>query len=429
MEHLFSLFYQTSGVCTDTRNISADSFFIGLKGDNFDGSLFAEKAIALGAKFAVVQDQTQVDNQKIFYVENTLYFLQQLANHHRLKFNIPIIGITGSNGKTTTKELMASVLTQSFVVHFTKGNLNNHIGVPLTLLQLDNSFDMAIIEMGASKPGDIKELVEIAEPTHGVITNIGLAHLEGFGGPEGVLKTKCELYDFLAKIGGTIFVNTGEDKLIAAIPDNVEVIFYGEKDSAFVYGSCISLNPHLSINWKQQKNEDYSVDTHLIGAYNLSNILTAICVGIYFDMSPTAVNKGVSSYIPTNNRSQIQKTMNNTLILDAYNANPTSVKAAIANMVVMNAKNKLLILGDMLELGDLSESAHEEIVNIVNDEGLSVIFVGQNFMSLAKKFERNMFFETTEAAKAFLEIGKPKDNFILLKGSRAIGLEQLVDSL
>lgn len=307
MEHLFSLFYQTSGVCTDTRNIQPNSLFIGLKGANFDGSLFAKEAISQGAKFAIVSDRASADHQQIFYVDDTLRFLQLLAQHHRRKFNIPIIAITGTNGKTTTKELMASVLSQQFEVHFTKGNLNNHIGVPLTLLALNNSFDMAIIEMGANKPGDIQELVEIAEPTHGLITNIGLAHLEGFGSLEGVLKTKCELYDFLSKIGGTIFINDAEHKLVGSLPNNVETIFYGSNEASFVSGKYESLNPYLAISWSQQDSVKHSVTSNLVGAYNTSNLLAAICFGVYFEIPVELVNKGISDYVPTNNRSQIQK--------------------------------------------------------------------------------------------------------------------------
>lgn len=429
MENLFSLFYQTSGVCTDTRNIFPNSLFIGLKGGNFDGSLFAKEAIKNGAKFAIVEDKSSADHQQIFYVPDTLRFLQLLALHHRRKFNIPIIAITGTNGKTTTKELMASVLSQKFDVHYTQGNLNNHIGVPLTLLQLNNSFDMAIIEMGANKPGDIEELVEITEPTHGIITNIGLAHLEGFGSPEGVLKTKCELYDFLSKIGGTVFVNDNESKLLNALPNNVEVIYYGSNEASFLFGEYESLNPYLTIGWKHPNDGYHSVTSNLVGAYNTANLLAAICIGVYFEIPADLINKGVSDYVPTNNRSQVKKTANNTLILDAYNANPTSVQAAIDNMIVLEADNKLLILGDMLELGSNAEIFHEEILNKVNEHSLSALFVGHIYASLKSKFKKNMIFSTVEEVKEFLAIAKPKNNFILLKGSRGIGLERLLDVL
>lgn len=424
MENYFDLFYQCSGVSTDTRTISENVLYISLKGGNFNGNKFAKEAIEKGAKFAIVDEVSFADNQTIFYVEDSLIFLQQLAHHHRLKFDIPIIGITGSNGKTTSKELIANVLSQDFQVLFTQGNLNNHIGVPLTLLQLNHTHDLAIVEMGANKLKDIEELTAIADPTHGIITNIGLAHIEGFGSPEGVKKTKKELYDHIEKNKGVLFYNSDDETLSAIVP-NVECYTYGTKEDASIQGKLEKLNPFVHLSWKTTNYQSPILITQTIGAYNFYNMLAAIRIGLYFGMQYESINKGITSYVSNNNRSQVLETPNNTVILDAYNANPTSVKAALESFNQMEYANKLVILGDMLELGTLSEEAHKKVINQVKNYGYEAIFVGENYTNLASEFSNFMFFKTTEEAESFLSLAHPKNNLVLLKGSRSIGLERL----
>ena len=347
----FELFYETSGICTDTRNIQKDCLFICLKGGNFNGNEFAEKAIEAGAKYVIADEKLFQNNDRIFLVDNSLEYLQKLANFHRKKFNFPIIGITGSNGKTTSKELIATVLSKKFNVHFTHGNLNNHIGVPLTLLQLSHSHQIAVIEMGANKFHDIQELCAIAEPTHGIITNIGMAHLEGFKSFEGVLKTKLELYDSISHSDGCIFVNNDDPILTENLPKNVEIETYGSDNMATITGNLLSLSPFVEMNWKKSDFESDRIQTQMIGKYNFYNFLAAICIGNYFGVESSQISNAITEYSPTNNRSQIQKTSKNTLILDAYNANPTSMKSALESFALVEHTDKFVILGDMFELG------------------------------------------------------------------------------
>ena len=429
MKKLFELFYSCSEVNTDSRAISPNSFYIALKGERFNGNKFAKDAIEKGAKYAIVDEKDYADNTTIFYVEDGLVFLQQLANYHRSKFSIPIIGITGSNGKTTTKELIANVLYQKYNILFTKGNLNNHIGVPLTLLNLKNTHDIAIIEMGASKPGDIKELTDIAEPTHGIITNIGKAHIEGFGSPEGVLKTKKELYDAIKQIGGTLFMNEDDSLLMDHVPTEIEYFSYGKSEKAYVVGELVKLAPNVHFIYKSKDYQSPILKTSIIGTYNFYNILSAICIGTYFEVPFEMINKGITSYAPKNNRSQVEKTKSNTLILDAYNANPTSVASALESFALMEHDEKLFILGDMLELGEISEEEHQLIIELTHKLKLNGVFVGPLFKKHEKEYENTMFFENKEAAASFLSVAQPKSNLILLKGSRGIGLEALVEVL
>ena len=428
MQKLLDLFYLTTGVCTDTRNISKGSLYIALKGANFNGNEFAQEALDKGAMYAIVDEKEYVNNSTIFWVKDALSFLQRLANHHRNKYKIPVIGITGSNGKTTTKELVASVLSQKYTILCTKGNLNNHIGVPLTLLQLNNSHDLAIIEMGANKPYDIQELVDIAEPTHGLITNIGAAHLEGFGNKEGVIKTKRELYDFIEEIGGTIFYNLDDELLTSIIPSETEHITYGTGPSSSVSGAIVDIKPEIVFeyvtNWEDKVHR---ISSKIIGKYNFYNMLAAVCIGDYFELSSNEIKEGIESYSPENNRSQVKQTDRNTLILDAYNANPTSVQSALDSFSMMNHDNKFFILGDMLELGDETIPAHLEIIKQTKDLDLKGVFVGKIYAEIAQSDSSIRAFSSKEEAKEFLAIAQPKGNMILLKGSRGIGLETLVD--
>lgn len=426
MEKLFNLFYQCNGVSTDTRTITENVLYIALKGANFNGNKFAEEAILKGAKYAIVDEEEFANNETIYHVPDSLVFLQQLALHHRTQFDIPVIGITGSNGKTTSKELIANVLTQEFQVLFTQGNLNNHIGVPLTLLQLNTSHDIAIVEMGANKPGDILELASIADPTHGIITNIGLAHIEGFGSPEGVQKTKKELYDYIAKNEGVLFYNA-DDSVLSSIVPKVETYTYGTTRAASICGKLEQLTPEVQLTWSTKDHHSPSLVTQIIGEYNFYNMLAAISIGVYFGMPYESINKGIIEYLPTNNRSQVIHTENNTVILDAYNANPTSVKAALESFFKITHDNKLVILGDMLELGDISSAAHKEIIELVKKHQIEAVFVGKNYLELKDQYSNYMFFETTEDAKSFLSLAHPSKNMVLLKGSRSIGLEKLAE--
>ncbi|RYM32858.1 UDP-N-acetylmuramoyl-tripeptide--D-alanyl-D-alanine ligase [Brumimicrobium glaciale] len=428
MEELFQLFYACSEVSTDTRKISENALFIALKGDNFDGNKYAKAAIEKGAKYAIVDDKTVADEKTTFYVKDSLIFLQKLASYHRNSFDIPVIAITGTNGKTTTKELVAAVLIKKYNVLFTKGNLNNHIGVPLTLLQLNKEHDMAIIEMGASKLGDIKELTDIAHPTHGIITNIGHAHIEGFGSPENIIKTKTELYKAIQENKGQLFYNADDDVLKNKLPHSCPTSTYGTTEEADVSGEIIDLSPMLSFKWKSKDYSSPSVNTQIIGKYNFYNMLAAICIGSHFEVDGNEINSALVEYKPSNNRSQLEKTSYNTVILDAYNANPTSVKSALENFAEISSENKMFVLGDMLELGENTNQYHLEAIQLSKGLKLQGMFVGSIFSGLAKENDI-LAFESTTKAMEFLSTALPKDNLILLKGSRGIGLEKLIEIL
>lgn len=429
MEKYYHLFDHCSYVSTDSRNIPEACLYIALKGERFNGNQFAAEAIEKGANYAIVDEQEYADGDKIFYVQDGLVFLQQLAYHHRMKFDIPVIGITGSNGKTTTKELIASVLEEKFSVLYTRGNLNNHIGVPLTLLQLGKQHDIAIIEMGASKPHDIAELTAIAHPTHGLLTNIGNAHLEGFGGREGVIKTKKELYDTIEEENGTLFLNSDDEVLTAIIPQHVEIVTYGQNNEAQVQGRLLEFIPEVFFKWRLSANSWREVKTQIIGKYNFYNMMAAVAVGTYFNVNPEQIDSAIATYSPQNNRSQIQKTEHNTLVLDAYNANPTSVQSAIESFSEMPYAEKFYILGDMKELGAKEREFHQEVIDQTQVLGLQGIFVGSIYSEMAQENEKIMAFPDIDSAASFLRTAQPKDNLILLKGSRSIGLEKLVKVL
>ena len=424
MEKLFWIFYKTRRISIDSRTIEKDSLFIALKGDRFDGNLYAEKAIEAGAKYAIVEDKSISNEINIFWVENSLLYLQKLANFHRLKFNIPIIGITGSNGKTSTKELINAVLSQKYNVLCTKGNLNNHLGVPLTLLQLNGKHELAIIEMGANKPGDIKELAEIAEPNYGIITNIGKAHLEGFINFEGVLKTKLELFDFISSAKGEFIVNADDEILNNATKDYSRRMLYSTNKNAAVQGKLEGLTPFVELSYTTENYESPSITTKMIGNYNFYNFLVAITFGQIFKVSNDLINEAISNYVPTNNRSQVLKTNNNELIIDCYNANPSSMLAALESFLKMKETNKIAILGDMLELGEESLAEHKKILIFCFDNNLEFITVGPIFQSLNKEG-----FNSIEDYKEFHSKNKLSEKTILLKGSRGIALENLISYL
>jgi UDP-N-acetylmuramoyl-tripeptide--D-alanyl-D-alanine ligase len=422
MEQLYEFFKETSGICTDTRNIEKDSFFVALKGANFNGNKFALNALEQGAKYAIVDESEYANNPRIFLVNNCLVFIQNLANYHRLQFDIPIIGITGSNGKTSTKELIAAVLNKKFNTLSTEGNLNNHIGVPLTLLQMNKEHELAVIEMGANKPGDIAELCEIASPTHGIITNIGKAHLEGFGDLKGVVKTKRALYSAIQEVNGTIFYNDDDDLLKSLLDTTTENISYGRK-SAAIQGELVELNPFIKMSWKSSRYTSEILQTNMIGSYNFYNFLAAICIGYHLGVPQKLISQAVSNYQSKNNRSQVMHTERNTLIIDCYNANPTSMLSALESFKEFKHKNKIAILGDMMELGDDSNLEHQKIQSFCDDNGIKTIFIGNIFKAISKT---NAFNNVDEfiAKSPHLHEGA-----ILLKGSRSIQLEKLIPFL
>lgn len=422
---LYDLFIHNPQITTDSRNCPKGSIFFALKGDKFDGNQYAGKALASGCVYAVIDNPDYYIGERTILVDNVLKTLQQLAHHHRKVLGLPIIGITGTNGKTTTKELLAAVLSTKFNLLYTEGNFNNHIGVPLTLLRLTHDHEMAVIEMGASHPGDIKELVDIVHPNYGIITNVGRAHLEGFGSFEGVIRTKGELYDYIRRSKGKIFIKK-ENEYLQSIAKDIEQITYGNGDDAFASGQVVSCDPFLVFNWKQQ-GKLHTVETHMIGSYNLDNVLAAVAVGRFFKIPAERISRAIAAYEPTNNRSQFKKTDNNELIIDAYNANPSSMKVALDNFITMPVQPKAIILGDMRELGPTSDELHAEVVEQIKKGQFDKVFLcGEHFSKVGKEFSP---FATTEAMVEELRKQPLKGYHILIKGSHSMGLEKLADIL
>lgn len=422
---LYQLFLQTSGVTTDTRNLKEKGMFFALKGANFNGNNFALMALESGCAYAVVDEFQELEDERIIVVDDVLLTLQKLANYHRRQFNIPVIGITGSNGKTTSKELAGTVLKKKFNTLVTEGNLNNHLGVPFTLLRLTAEHQMAIIEMGANKPGDIKELVEIAEPTHGIITNIGAAHIEGFGSLTGVIKTKGEMYDFIAVNAGEIFVNAEDETLKGILPKNVLKHTFGV-EVGDVRGVMLDQNPFVRFTWSYGAYQSPDLHTNLVGRYNFTNFLLAISLGVHFGVDNDLINQAIESYLPSNNRSQVTKSNRNTLIVDCYNANATSMKAALQSFVEMSGSNKWVILGDMLELGDISDVEHEKIIHFLEINKLNALLVGNEMGKITTHYKQYATWQDLVADEALNQIS---DAIVLLKGSRGIRLEELIAHL
>ena len=427
---LYRIFLQSTGVTTDSRRCPAGSLFIALRGETFDGNAFAAQALKDGCTHAVIDNPAYLPEGDARYllVDDTLKTLQALARHHRRTLGTPILGITGTNGKTTTKELTAAVLSQKYNLHYTQGNLNNHIGVPLTLLNLRPEHQLAVVEMGASHPGDIRELVDIAEPDFGLITNVGRAHLEGFGSFEGVIRTKGELFDFLREKGGaTVFVHDDNPYLKEMAHDLLQVR-YGTQTGLFVSGRMTDNSPYLALQWKAEgETEEHPVQTHLIGAYNLPNVLAAIAVGHYFHVPAELIDQALESYIPHNNRSQLVRTADNVLIVDAYNANPTSMRAAIDNFHQMQADHKMLILGDMRELGTDSLALHQEIVDYLESCGFEdVVLVGTEFVATRHHYPT---YPDAPTLITELRTHRPTGKTILIKGSNGLHLNTVADAL
>ncbi len=432
-EELYELFINSNqNITTDTRKLENGSIFFALKGDNFNANLFAQNAIEEGCSFAIVDDENISNDKTILLVKNVLDALQQLAKYHRQQLNIPVIGITGSNGKTTNKELIYTVLSKKYNTYATKGNLNNHIGVPLTLLALTHQHEMAIIEMGANHQGEIAMLCDLADPDYGVITNIGKAHLEGFGGMEGVRKGKSELYRYLESKNGKIFIN-GEDVLLLELSGNLPKIYYGENSKFDVHGQLFENSEFVEFKWNtKHKNLDQQpiVKTNMFGHYNFINLLCATCIGNFFNVSESDINSALQFYIPEMNRSQVKKTKLNTIILDAYNANPSSMSLAIDNFINQSFDNKVIILGDMLELGEYSDIEHEKILDqLVLGGAKKVMLVGVQFLRLKDTFLEYCFFSNIEELGAYINKHEIVDSTVLIKGSRGIKLEKVVDFL
>ena len=399
-----------------------------MKGESFNGNAFAGKALETGCAYAIIDEPEYAveGDQRYILVDDCLQTLQQLANYHRRQLGTRVIGITGTNGKTTTKELISAVLSQSHNILYTLGNLNNHIGVPSTLLRLKAEHDLAVIEMGANHPGEIKFLSEIVEPDCGIITNVGKAHLEGFGSFEGVIKTKGELYDFLRKKeGSTVFIHH-DNAYLMNIAGGLNLIPYGTEDDLYVNGRITGNSPYLTFEWKAGKDgETYQVQTQLIGEYNFPNALAAITIGLFFGVEATKINEALAGYTPQNNRSQLKKTNDNTLIIDAYNANPTSMMAALQNFRNMEVPHKMLLLGDMRELGAESAAEHQKIADYIKECDFEEVWlVGEQFAAAEHSFKT---YPNVQEVIKELETNKPKGYTILIKGSNGIKLSSTVD--
>jgi UDP-N-acetylmuramoyl-tripeptide--D-alanyl-D-alanine ligase len=422
---IYKYFLQSTGIATDTRKIYENNMFVALKGDNFNGNKFALSALQSGAKFAIIDEVEYKIDERFILVENTLDTLQKLANYHRNQLEIIIIGLTGSNGKTTTKELIYAVLSQKYITKATVGNLNNHIGVPLTLLSFDTNTEIGIVEMGANHQKEIDILCDICQPDFGYITNFGKAHLEGFGGTEGVIKGKSELYHFLSSYDKTAFVNS-DDTIQNEKTTNINRITFGLNNTDnFVNIRKTETNPMVKIEF-----ENTTIQSQLIGLYNANNINAAITIGKYFGVTNDKIKLGLENYIPNNNRSQLIEKNSNKIILDAYNANPSSMNAALTNFFQLNEKNKVAVLGDMFELGIESLDEHKNLIAFCfNQEDITFYFIGKDFFAHKNSSPNMCFYNSFENFQSVFINQKIKNSFILIKGSRGMSLEKTLDLL
>lgn len=442
IKELYKLYQQHPQITTDSRECPEGSIFLALKGESFDGNKFAASALEKGCSYAIIDEPEYKQDERFILVDNCLQTFKDLAREHRRQFDIPVIGITGTNGKTTTKELIAAVLSQKYNVLYTQGNFNNDVGVPKTLFRLTKEHEIAVIEMGASHPGDIKTLVETAEPTCGLITNVGRAHLQGFGSFEGVIKTKGELYDFLrSQKDSLIFINADNEYLMDLIGDDEEVWlspYSTDTDNQYscISGEIIACDPFLKFRWREplmvleeegRSTKWHKVQTKLIGSYNIDNLLAAIAVGINFGVDRKKICAALEDYTPSNNRSQMTITEKNHLIVDAYNANPTSMHAALDNFSLIQAEKKMTILGQMGELGEESEKEHRMLVNRLESSGYDEVWlVGDNFKDIACPFRK---FHDVEEVKAAIKENRPEGFYILIKGSNSNKLFELPELL
>jgi UDP-N-acetylmuramoyl-tripeptide--D-alanyl-D-alanine ligase len=424
IQALYSIYQQYPSVQTDTRKLKAGDLYFALKGPNFNGNHFAEQALEAGAAYAIIDEETYYIGDKTILVTDVLEALQQLAKYHRQQFTIPFIAITGSNGKTTTKELIHTVLSTTYTTYTTEGNLNNHIGVPLTLLKIRQDAEMAVIEMGANHQKEIASYCEIALPTHGLITNCGKAHLEGFGSEEGVRKGKGELFDFLRTHQGSAFVMWDYEYLQEMSKGISPIFTYGTKEGD-ILGSAVTSDPFLEVAFT--KGFDGNITTQLVGSYNLPNVLAAVAVGKHFTIADETIKTAIETYAPTNSRSQLVTKGSNRVILDAYNANPSSMTLAIENFAKANENNKVLVLGAMAELGTASLQEHEQIVATIQKyEWKAVLLVGGDFLKIQHPY---LSFSNAEEAGQWLQDLQPEDSYLLVKGSRSTGMEKAIAAL
>lgn len=431
LSELYQLYLEHPVVTTDTRDCPEGSLFFALRGANFDGNVFARQALLSGCAYAVVDDPcvceavSASEASRYILVDDVLTTLQQLAAYHRRQLGIPVIQITGTNGKTTTKELTAAVLATKWHVLYTQGNFNNHIGVPKTLLCLNSAHQLAVIETGANHPGEIAELSALVDANCGLITNVGRAHLEGFGSFEGVIHTKGELYDYLRQKPGAFIFLDGDNPHLAPIAEGIPAVTYGLPGKGYdVEGEIVACNPWLQFRFRVKGGEWHTVQTHLIGSYNLTNALAALAVGMRFDVSPEQAAQAIAAYVPSNNRSELLRTAHNELIVDAYNANPTSMRAALDNFALISHPHKMLILGEMRELGAVSAEEHQKVAAQALSLGAEAVwFVGEEFQPYS---EGAQWFPDVEAVKTALSGGaKPAERLILIKGSNGTKLFQL----
>ncbi|MBJ7882885.1 UDP-N-acetylmuramoyl-tripeptide--D-alanyl-D-alanine ligase [Gelidibacter salicanalis] len=425
IETLYTHFLKCTTVCTDTRKIEKDCLFFALRGDKFNGNKFAGQALESGAKYCVVDEKEYAVDARYILVEDVLDTLQHLATYHRAQLKIPILALTGSNGKTTTKELIHAVLSKKYTTTATQGNLNNHIGVPLTLLQMNERTEIGIVEMGANHPKEIELLCSIALPDYGLITNFGKAHLEGFGSLDGVIKAKSELYDYLTKHQKIIFVNDNDPIQVKQTLNSPKVFKFGMLTSTGATLELIKSQPYVTLNYNGTE-----VKSQLAGTYNFNNIAVAIAVGSYFEVNHEAIINAIEQYTPTSNRSQILHKKSNTVIMDAYNANPTSMLAALENFKQLLQENKMVFLGDMFELGQTAESEHQGIVDYLETHPLGQAYlIGKNFYKTEVNTDAILKFETFEDLKAYLRRTKIENAFLLIKGSRGMALERILEIL
>jgi len=423
IEELHNIFLKTGKIITDSRLKTEGGLFFALKGDNFDANDYTEQAIKNGCTYAVTSRKSLVKQRNHIYFDDTLLALQELASFHRKHLGIPILAITGTNGKTTTKELISAVLSRKFNLGFTKGNFNNHIGVPLTLLSFTNENNFGVVEMGANHKGEIAELCSIVDPDFGIITNVGKAHLEGFGSFENIIETKCELYDYIKNKKGKILLN-GDNSILKERSIGIDTFTYGTQKTE-VTGKIHTLNPHIDVNVSYGA-DTFNISTQLLGKYNLDNILAAVSAGILFNINTKEIKKAIEEYTPQNNRSQYLQTKNNEIYLDAYNANPSSMKVAIESFAELPSKNKIVILGEMKELGHVSSEEHNNLKKIVEDLSFEkTIYVG-NWNSDSKGINE---FADTDSLKQWLKTNKIEKKTILIKGSRGNKLESILELL
>jgi UDP-N-acetylmuramoyl-tripeptide--D-alanyl-D-alanine ligase len=432
LEQLYAIFQQHPVVSTDTRKLPSGCLFFALKGEHFDGNAFAAQALENGAAFAIVDDPKVAVSDRFLLTTNVLETLQQLAHHHRRQFDIPVVAIGGSNGKTTTKELTAAVLGKQYPCHYTKGNLNNHIGVPLTLLQMPSDTEIAVIEMGTNQAGDIELLCQIAAPTHGLLTNIGKEHLEGFGSLAGVKKAEGELYRYLSKNKGWIFLNSSEKYLSAMCRHHARKIIYHQAEQFDPNDGRIEVRleevaPYVKASFPADDGKLIAVHSQLMGSHNFNNIMTAIALGIYFKVSAPKIKDAIEDYLPANNRSQLLHLDTNTILLDAYNANPSSMAPALKTLKAMPAQRRVAIMGDMLELGAASDAEHQAMVNLAARCGFDqVILVGPEFGKTRHTRSNFLHFPDAAAAKVWWQQQQMAHTAVLLKGSRGMKLETII---